>query len=124
MARRRKQFSIGSTVVIRYSDRASVGKIQSTQTVGKKLVYTVEGEDGKIYDELSVDSNINYCIDTYLTRLFYKKYDIDENTIPTEEDESLDNLDDSCADEVEELGVLVFDEEEVLHVDDDEDSNW
>ena len=25
---------------------------------------------------------MNHCIDTYLTRLFYKKYNIDENFIP------------------------------------------
>jgi hypothetical protein len=34
---------------------------------------------------LSVDTVLNACIDTYLTKLFYKKYDIPEEHIPVKD---------------------------------------
>ena len=84
MARKgkKRKFSSGQIVVIRYSDRKLVGKVVLIRPVGKKFFYDVECEDGKIYSELLVDSAMNQCIDTYLTKLFYKKYNIDENFIP------------------------------------------
>lgn len=86
---RKKKFSINQPVVFRYSDRKLVGKVSFIRPVGKKFIYDVMCEDGKEYYELSVDSNMNQCIDTYLTKLFYKKYNIDENAIPEIENEEV-----------------------------------
>ena len=60
MARKgkKRKFSSGQIVVIRYSDRKLVGKVVLIRPVGKKFFYDVECEDGKIYSELLVDSAI------------------------------------------------------------------
>jgi len=112
---KKKKFSNNQIVVFRYCDRKLVGKICLVRPVGKKkFLYDVMCEDGRVYQELYVDIEMNHCIDTYLTRLFYKKYDIDENGIPEFEDDEHDE---------EEDGVVV-DTEEILFGDEDMDVNW
>jgi hypothetical protein len=80
--RKKKRFSVNQLVVFRFNDRKLVGKVIDAKPVGKTFIYEVLSEDGKVYSELHTDTVMNQCIDTYLTRLFYKKYDIDENAIP------------------------------------------
>jgi hypothetical protein len=123
---RRKKFSIGQTVFCRYSDKKFVGQVAALHVSNKQLYYTVNGEDGKIYDDMQVDTEMNYCIDTYLTRLFYSKYGIDasvavvdDNSIPVIVD--IVNTD---IEEEEELGELIYNEEEVLFDEEDDNLNW
>ena len=82
MARIKKRFSTNQVVVFRFSDRKMVGRVVMVRPIGKIFNYDVLAEDGKIYEELAVDSNMNHSIDTYLTRLFYRKYNISESEIP------------------------------------------
>ena len=126
---KKRKFSNNQLVVIRFGDRKIVGNIVFIRPIGKKFIYDVECEDGKTYSELTVDTTVNSCIDTYLTRLFYQKYKIDENAIPEmEDDEPVVNtkkvvetlVEDS---EPEEEGSeYVFDEEDAAMFA-DEDSN-
>jgi hypothetical protein len=126
---KKRKFSNNQLVVIRFGDRKIVGNIVFIRPIGKKFIYDVECEDGKTYSELTVDTTVNSCIDTYLTRLFYQKYKIDENAIPeVEDDEPVVNtkkvvetlVEDS---EPEEEGTeYVFDEEDAAMFA-DEDSN-
>jgi hypothetical protein len=126
---KKRKFSNNQLVVIRFGDRKIVGNIVFIRPIGKKFIYDVECEDGKTYSELTVDTTVNSCIDTYLTRLFYQKYKIDENAIPeVEDDEPVVNtkkvvetlVEDS---EPEEEGSeYVFDEEDAAMFA-DEDSN-
>jgi hypothetical protein len=73
---------------------------------------------------------MNHCIDTYLTRLFYKKYDIDENGIPEFEDDenpivNVGKISEPVEDdEREEEDGVVVDTEEILFGDEDMDVNW
>lgn len=85
MIKRKTKFSVNQPVVIRYGSRKLIGTVSAIKPVGKQYVYNVIGEDGKEYDELTVDSTVNSCIDTYLTKLFYKKYNISIDNIPTKE---------------------------------------
>lgn len=90
MARgKKRKFSNNQTVVFRFSDRKLIGKVIFIRPVGKKFMYNVLCEDGKEYNDLLVDSSMNQSIDTYLTKLFYKKYNIDENAIPEYEDDEI-----------------------------------
>lgn len=82
MSKRKTKFSVNQPVAFRYGDKKMIGHVSLIKPVGKQFVYNVIGENGKEYDELSVDTVVNACIDTYLTKLFYKKYDIPENHIP------------------------------------------
>ena len=126
---KKRKFSNNQLVVIRFGDRKIVGNIVFIRPIGKKFIYDVECEDGKTYSELTVDTTVNSCIDTYLTRLFYQKYKIDKNSIPeVEDDEPVVNtkkvvetlVEDS---EPEEEGSeYVFDEEDAAMFA-DEDSN-
>lgn len=128
---KKKKFSNNQIVVFRYSDRKIVGKIFLIRPVGKKnFIYDVMCEDGKVYQELYVDTEMNHCIDTYLTRLFYKKYNIDENGIPEFEDEenpivNVNKISEPVVDtESEEEDGVVADTEEILFSDEDMDINW
>lgn len=85
MAKRKTKFSINQPVAVRYGDRKLIGKVAFIRPVAKQFVYDVLGEDGKVYEDLNVDTAVNQCIDTYLTKLFYKKYDISEDMIPTKD---------------------------------------
>lgn len=82
MAKNRSKFYTNQPVVFRYGTRKLVGKVFLIKPVGKQFIYDVLCEDGKIYEELKVDTPLNLCIDTYLTKLFYKKYDISVDMIP------------------------------------------
>ena len=88
MAKRikKRKFSNNQLVVFRFGDRKIVGNVVFVKPVGKQFIYDVAAEDGKTYYELTVDGPVNNSIDTYLTRLFYQKYKIDENAIPEIED--------------------------------------
>jgi len=128
---KKKKFSNNQIVVFRYSDRKLVGKICLVRPIGKKkFLYDVMCEDGKVYQELYVDVAMNHCIDTYLTRLFYKKYNIDENGIPEIEDDEnpVVNvgkiLEPKEEVETEDEGYAVVHDEEILFDEDDMDSNW
>jgi len=79
---KRRKFVNNQPVVFRFGERKLIGKVIFSRPVGKKFTYDVLCEDTKVYSELQVDVAMNQCIDTYLTRLFYKKYKIDENFIP------------------------------------------
>jgi hypothetical protein len=127
---KKKKFSNNQIVVFRFCDRKLVGKVCLVRPIGKKFLYDVMCEDGKVYQELYVDIAMNHCIDTYLTRLFYKKYDIDENGIPEIEDDEtpLVNVK-KVSEPVEEIEAegedeVVIDDEEVLFDEEDVDSNW
>jgi uncharacterized protein YacL (UPF0231 family) len=133
MARKgkRRKFSNSQIVVVRFCDRKIVGKVVLIRPVGKKFFYDVEGEDGKIYTELLVDSAMNHCIDTYLTRLFYQKYKMDEAGIPEIEDDEVPTLKTSKISKVndeievvEESEEVVIEEEEILFEDDEMDPNY
>jgi hypothetical protein len=126
---KKRKFSNNQLVVIRFGDRKIVGKVVFIRPIGKKFIYDVECEDGKTYSELTVDTTVNSCIDTYLTRLFYQKYKIDENAIPEIEDDEpalntekiVETLVDNSETEEEE-SEYVFDEEDAAMFA-DEDSN-
>lgn len=79
---KRRKFVNNQPVVFRFGARKLIGKVIFSRPVGKKFTYDVLCEDTKVYSELQVDVAMNQCIDTYLTKLFYKKYKIDENFIP------------------------------------------
>lgn len=127
---KKKKFSNNQIVVFRFCDRKLVGKVCLVRPVAKKFLYDVMCEDGKVYQELYVDVTMNHCIDTYLTRLFYKKYDIDENGIPEIEDNetplvNVKKVSEPIEDlEVEGKDEVVIDEEEILFDEEDMDSNW
>jgi len=78
----RNKFIKGQTVVFRFGQTNLVGKIVASKPNGKKTVYDVHCENGKIYEDLLVDTTMNQCIDTRLTKLFYEKHGINEFTIP------------------------------------------
>lgn len=79
---KRRKFSNNQPVVIRFGTRKLIGKVVFIRPVGKQFTYDVLCEDQKVYPELGVDTALNLCIDTYLTKLFYQKYKIDPNLIP------------------------------------------
>lgn len=91
MSKRRTKFSINQPVAFRYGDKKMIGTVSLIKPIGKQFVYNVVGENGKEYDELGVDLAVNMCIDTYLTRLFYKKYDISEDHIPVKDNVKVSN---------------------------------
>lgn len=85
MSKRKTKFSVNQPVAFRYGDKKMIGRVSLIKPIGKQFVYNVTGENGKEYDELGVDTILNVCIDTYLTKLFYKKYDISEEHIPVKD---------------------------------------
>lgn len=82
MSKRKTKFSVNQPVAFRFGSRKLIGQVQLIKPLGKKFVYDVLCEDGKVYEELGVDTTTNRCIDTYLTKLFYKKYDLAIEAIP------------------------------------------
>jgi hypothetical protein len=123
---KRRKFSNNQPVVFRFGERKLFGKIIFARPIGKKFTYDVLCEDGKVYSELHVDVAMNQSIDTYLTRLFYKKYKIDENFIPEIEKDilpvatSTSLIEDS---EIEEE-TLTEEKEDVLYTDEEFDPNY
>lgn len=82
MSKRKTKFSVNQPVAFRFGDRKLIGQVHLIKPLGKKFVYDILCEDGKMYEELGVDTTTNRCIDTYLTKLFYKKYDLAIEAIP------------------------------------------
>ena len=108
MAKRKTKFSINQPVAFRFGDKKMIGYVSLVKPVGKQFVYNVVGENGKEYDDLSIDSNINACIDTYLTKLFYKKYNISEDNIPVKDTLKITNdiyLPEASTSEVSEIST-------------------
>lgn len=126
--RKKKRFSVNQVVVFRFNDRKIVGKVVDVKPINKAFLYEILCEDGKLYSEVSVDTAANQCIDTYLTRLFYKKYNIDENSLPTvgSIDPDLDVDVTQLVAETEEVEspTLVQEDKEMLFDQDDLDPNW
>lgn len=132
----KRKFSNNQTVVFRFGDRNIVGQVVFTRPIGKRFIYDVAAEDGKIYYELPVDVSHNETIDTYLTRLFYKKYKMDEDGIPEIENEdgpflNVTNVAKTLIEVVEpepveevEVGEFELDEDDIMIIDEDADPNW
>ena len=134
---KRRKFSNNQTVVFRFGDRNIVGQVVFVRPVGKRFIYDVAAEDGKIYYELPVDVPYNETIDTYLTRLYYKKYKMDEEGIPEIEDEDgpilnvtnvatslIEVAEPESVEEEEEVGEFELDEDDIIIIDEDADPNW
>ena len=124
---RKKKFSNNQIVVFRFGDRKIVGKVILVRPVGKKFTYDVYAEDGKIYSELLADAELNLSIDTYLTKLFYKKYNLDENSIPDLTEDVLPslataNMTESTIDDASEEAVV--EDEKEFFIDEDADPNY
>ena len=141
---KKRKFSTNQPVVFRFSERKMVGKVVSYKPIGKRFVYDVLAEDGKVYQELDVDIDANECIDTYLTKLYYKAYNIDPNSIPEVEDEApiltvadllqdpdsietddeIDDSDEDDSDNDDEDSNEVDSDSEMLFDEDDMDPNY
>ena len=122
---KRRKFSNNQPVVFRFGERRLFGKVIFARPIGKKFTYDVLCEDGKVYSELHVDVAMNQSIDTYLTRLFYKKYKIDENFIPEVTNDILPAAtSESLIDEPETSEDEASDSNEVLYEDDEFDPNY
>jgi len=125
---KKRKFSVHQIVVIRFSDRKMVGEVVSYKPLGKRFIYDVLCENGKIYHDLDVDIEANECIDTYLTKLYYQKNKIDIDSMPAlEEDEpalySME-LTETGSDEVEEEDHELVIDHDMLFDADDLDPNY
>jgi hypothetical protein len=113
MSKSKSRLSTGQTVVFRFSDKNLVGTVNAIKPIGKKYFYDVLCENGKVYENLPIDSKINETIDTYLTSIFYKKYqievDIPKTDIVTTKELMLDN-DSEAVDEVTENEPVSLDD--------------
>jgi hypothetical protein len=69
---------------------------------------------------------MNQCIDTYLTRLFYRKYKIDETYIPEADDDiiNIPSMSNSLIEEPEVVEEDVTEDEGLLFEDDEIDPNY
>ena len=75
-------------VIFRFGSRNLVGKVIDVRPINKKLGYLLLGEDGKEYGHMFVDTGYQECIDTNLTKIFYKHYGMDINAIPESVEEA------------------------------------
>lgn len=82
IGRRKTKFSTNQIVIFRFGSRNLVGKVIDVRPIGKKIGYLLLSEDGKVYGHMFVDTTHDECIDTRLTKIFYKQYDLDLNAIP------------------------------------------
>lgn len=82
------KYSNNQIVVFRFGDRNLVGKIIDVRPVNKKISYLILGEDGKEYGHMFADTNYAECIDTNLTKIFYRNYKLDLNAIPERVEEA------------------------------------
>lgn len=126
---KKKKFSNNQIVVFRFGPRNLVGKISNVKPVGKRtFIYDVTGEDGKVYEDLLVDNIMDHTIDTALTKLFYKKYNISEDTMPEIEDDNAEidanSIQDSEDSELETETAESDNDEESLFSEEDTDPNW
>lgn len=123
---KKRKFSNNQPVVFRFSDRKMIGKVVFIRPIGKRYLYDVLAEDGKVYQELDVDVAMNQCIDTHLTRLYYQKYSINIESIPEVEDESAVILNSSSIDSAAEAeSESTYERDELpLYEDEDLDPNY
>ena len=124
---RKKKFSNNQLVVFRFGERNLVGNVCDVKQVGKRtFIYDVKGEDGIIYEDLGVDAVMNHTIDTHKTRLFYKKYNIGEDQMPSieQEDIALDTTYITSSSSEEIAVEPEKPEEENLFTEEDSDPNW
>jgi hypothetical protein len=82
ITRKKSKFSMNQIVIFRFGSRNLVGKVIDVRPINKKIGYLLLGEDGKEYGHMFVDTVHAECIDTRLTKIFYKHYDMDINAIP------------------------------------------
>lgn len=109
---KKRKFSNNQIVVFRFSERNMVGKVSFVRPLpNRRFLYDVVGENGKLYQELDVDVDMNYCIDTYLTRIFYQANNIDENSIPEIDDTDVEAI------SIEDLAATLVDEPEISDAD-------
>jgi hypothetical protein len=73
---------MNQVVIFRFGSRNLVGKVIDVRPISKKIGYLLLGEDGKEYGHMFVDTVHAECIDTRLTKIFYKQYNLDLNAIP------------------------------------------
>lgn len=126
---KKRRFSNNQLVVFRFGDRNMVGNIISTKPIGRRFVYDVLAENEKIYTDLDVDLEMNECIDTYLTKLYYAKYGIvadipeilPENNMPLL-NKLAEKLFEDAEEEIETESIFI--DEEPLYVDEDLDPNY
>ena len=121
---KKRKFSVHQVVVFRFSDRKMVGEVIGYKPMGKRFVYDVLSENGKVYQSLDVDIEANECIDTYLTKLFYKKHNIDANSIPAVEDDEPVLYTIDSEEDAEEEEVYSSSDDEILFDEDDVDPNY
>jgi hypothetical protein len=81
-SRKKTKFSMNQVVIFRFGSRNLVGKVIDVRPISKKIGYLLLGEDGKEYGHMFVDTVHAECIDTRLTKIFYKQYNLDLNAIP------------------------------------------
>lgn len=80
--RKKTKFSMNQIVIFRFGSRNLVGKVVDVRPINKKIGYLLLAEDGKEYGHMFVDTAHAECIDTRLTKIFYKNYNMDINSIP------------------------------------------
>jgi len=125
---KKKKFSMNQPVVFRHGERRLVGKVSFIRPIGKQYLYHVQCEDGKEYEDLQVDIAMNQCIDTYLTKLFYQKYEINGTFIPKIEDvvpytPTVDSTEEEEFDDYSDSRPFA-DPDEILFHDDELDDNY
>jgi hypothetical protein len=81
-SRKKTKFSMNQVVIFRFGSRNLVGKVIDVRPISKKIGYLLLAEDGKEYGHMFVDTVHDECIDTRLTKIFYKQYNLDLNAIP------------------------------------------
>lgn len=82
LVRKKTKFSMNQIVIFRFGSRNLVGKVVDVRPINKKIGYLLLAEDGKEYGHMFVDTTHSECIDTRLTRIFYKNYNMDMHSIP------------------------------------------
>lgn len=66
----------GSTVIVSVFNVLKVGSVVDKATVKKGVKYTIKTEDGKIHDNVFVDTkNVDSFINSSLTKSFLKSKD-------------------------------------------------
>jgi hypothetical protein len=124
--RQKSKYSNNQIVVFKFGDRNLVGKIIDVRPVNKKIAYLILGEDGKEYGHMFADTAYAECIDTNLTKIFYKNYNLDLNAIPEKVEEAAAiKIKTKPTAEIEEIeqeedDVVLFDFDEAIPSDDED----
>jgi hypothetical protein len=126
VGRVKTKYSNNQIVVFRFGDRNLVGKIIDVRPVNKRISYLILGEDGKEYGHMFADTDYAECIDTNLTKIFYKNYNLDLNAIPEKVEEAAAiKIKAKPVAEIEEIEqeddeAVLFDFDEAIPFDDEE----